>query len=332
MVIENQKDYFKRKEVILSIVIPTLNRRELLEKTLDLLIKQLSDALITIELIVCDNASNDNTETLFNDCGKFANIVKYVRYDNRVDIDASFARSIALCSGKYINLFGDDDLPLPGFIKELTHTILTNDSVDLFYVNRVVGDENLLNTSFVPHPDTPYGIRVMSIDKFINEFTHWPGFVTCLVFSANAWKKSAVENTYFDGYNFLNRIYLGCKDKNACFIASPLVLQRRGIQSWKKFWPQYWLVSMPQLLENLEITSVTTGALATWCKKEVSTKRFLIDCFVAKAYAYPIASSFWRDSRKYQFLPARKIGSLIIQYLVPVFVAKFLYSKTNKMT
>jgi len=320
------------KEVVLSIVIPTLNRRELLEKTLDLLIKQLSDALITIEVIVCDNASNDNTETLFNDDGRFANIVKYVRYNDRVNIDDSFARSIALCAGKYVNLFGDDDLPLPGFIKELTYTISTNKNVDLFYINRVVGDENLFNTSFIPHSNSPFGIRLMSISKFVNEFTHWPGFVTCLVFSANAWERSFGEKTYFDGYNFLSRIYIGCKDKIACFIASPLVLQRRGIQSWKKFWPQYWLVSMPQLLENLEINNVTSGALTTWRQKEVTTKRYLIDRFVAKAYAYPITSLFWKESRKYQVSGIRQIGSLFIQYLVPVFIAKFLYSKTNKMT
>lgn len=322
----------ENKNVVLSIIVPTLNRKHLLDTTVNLLISQLHEALVTTELIVCDNASNDETSKLFCEGGKFNSNVRYVRYDERLSADASFERCIALCSGDFINLFGDDDLPLPGFIKELTHTILNNKNVDLFYINRIVGDENLCATSYVPHSSKPYGIRLMSVSKLIEEFTHWPGFVTCLIFSKACWEVGKIEKRYFDGYNFLNRIYLGCKDKNACFVASPLILHRRGIQSWKKFWPQYWLVSMPQLLENLEINNVTTGALATWQLKEVTTKRYLIDCFVAKAYAYPIRSSFWRNSRKYQVSGIRQIGSLFIQYLVPVFIAKFLYSKTKKMT
>lgn len=321
-----------RNKIILSIIIPTLNRRDLLEITLEYLIEQLGHAAVSVELIVSDNASNDDTKELFMLGGRFEKTVKYVRFDKRVDIDTSFKRSIELANGKFINLFGDDDLPLPGYIQEITKKIKESPEIGLFYVNRIIGNEKLNSASDIPHPNNPHGTRKMPISEFITEFTHWPGFVTCLIFSVEVWKLGMSETCHYDGYNFLSRIYNGSKNKNACFIASPIILQRRGIQSWKKFWPQYWLVSMPKLLANLEANNITSGALAMWQLKEVTTKRFIIDCFVAKAYKYPITSSFWYDTRKYQASVIRKIGSIIIQYMIPSFFAKFLYSKTKKMT
>ena len=318
--------------VILSIVIPTLNRKDLLQITLDHLIEQLDQSKVSIELIVSDNASDDGTYTLFDSGSKYNDVVHYTYFEKRVDIDKSFERSVDLCNGDFIIIFGDDDIPLPGYIHEITKELLNNRDAAFLYVNRIIGDSKLENSSEIPHPNKPFGSQSMSASDFICRFTHWPGFITCLVFSKKSWTRGSIEPNIFPGFNFLNKVYAGSKDCNVCFIASPLVLQRRGIQSWKSNWPQYWLISIPEILINLEKNESTIGALTNWQLKEVTNKKYFIDCFVAKAYNYSNSSSFWELSRQYQKSNLRKLISFFVQYFIPVNIAKFFYSKTGKMT
>ena len=318
-------------DILLSIVVPTLNRRNLLQPTLDALLIQIEHCT-NVELIVSDNASDDGTNLLFeNEKYKYANI-RYTKHQSRVEIDQSFSRSVDLAKGKYVVLFGDDDIAMPGYVSEVLKAILENPNCGFVYVNRIIGDENLQNCNEIPHTTEIFGTHCLPVSDFVKRFTHWPGFVTCLVFSMKVWNKDLKLNYLYPGYNFLYRVYMGSKDLNVCYIACPLVAQRRGIQSWKKFWPQYWLVSMPSLLKKLEYEGVTAGALATWQTYEVSNKRFIIDLFVAKAYAYPISSDFWQMSRNFQSSRFRKISSLLIQYFLPVALAKYIYSKSKKMT
>lgn len=316
----------------LSITIPTLNRKELLEITLKLLIEQASQSLIPIEINVSDNSSDDDTPILFSNGGLFKDHVRYFRFEERVNIEDSFARAISISNGKFILLFGDDDIPLPGLVYEITRLILLHADSGFFYINRIIGDMNLVKTNEIPHFNSPFGYIQMPIGEFIRNFTHWPGFVSCLVFSRDAWDNGASEKNDFEGFNFLNRIYFGSSNKNVTYVASPLVIQRRGIQSWKSKWPQYWLISIPKLLENLEKKGVTTNAVKLWQRDEVTLKRFLIDCLVAKAYNYNYKSDFWNISRAYQYSLSKKIFSFIIQYFVPHLLAKYIYSKSNKMT
>lgn len=316
----------------LSIVVPTFNRKGLLEVTLDSIIAQLDDSQVSFELLVTDNASSDGTSELFEDGAKYHSIARYARYDNRVGIDESFVRAVSETKGRFVLLFGDDDIPLPGFLRELTSCLAANAEIGFFYVNRIIGNQNLEYTTEVPHAKSPFGRMFMPLSDFIRIFTHWPGFVTCLVFSREAWDLGKPYSMGFDGYNFLSRVYHGSANKETCFIASPLVLQRRGIQSWKKHWVTYWLVSMPKMLTSLEACGVTTGALTNWQEREVTNRRFIIDCFVAKAYNYSFRSSFWSDMRKFQVSRFRLTVSYFFQYLLPVAFARFLYSKTDKMT
>ncbi len=320
------------EDVVLSIVIPTVGRKLLLEDTLDSFLLQLEQTKVKLEFIVSDNASDDGTVSLFSEGGKFYNKIKYVRLDKRVNADESFDRAVNIASGKFVLLFGDDDIPLPGFISEITSALAINSNIDIVYVNRIVGDMHLNNTTHIPHPDSPYGMRWIRLSPFIQEFTYWPGFISCFIFSKQSWINGSSFYTGFEGYNQLSRVYNGSIKKEVCYIASPLVIQRVGIHPWKKHWPRYSLVSMPSLLDNLEKKSITTGALEKWQKKEISTRRFFIDCFVAKAYNYPISSNFWKDSRKYQKSRIRLFISYFVQYFIPALLAKFMYSKTKKMT
>lgn len=316
----------------LVIAVPTLNRQVLLARTLEALRVQLPEALVEVQLKVFDNASDDGTESLFQKPDPPFPEIPYHRFADRVGIDESFARTVRQCGGDYILLFGDDDIPLPGFLREVTTALRDGDWPALMYVNRLIGNASLEKTAEVAHPFLPYGRLSLPIGEFIERFTHGPGFVSSLIFSRAAWDEGReLARAEYDGYIFLSRIYWGSRGRKAVYLGAPLLIQRRGVQAWKKEWPRYWLVGMPTLLDDLDRGKVSARSLENWQRNEVSDFRFLVDCVVAKAYGYPLGGAFWKVSRSFQPRRRRWLSHLIEKGL-PSAIAHWAYSLSPKMT
>lgn len=314
---------------LLSVVVPTLNRRSLLETTLNYLCEEVKDHAAEVELIVVDNASEDDT---VNFLGSYKNSSQFrlISFSERVNIDESFRRCVEVSSGQYINIFGDDDIPMGGFIRNALQIIKSNDQMSFIYFNRLIGDEELRQIGDVAHPDRGFDTVSFDSKDFIREFTHHPGFISSLVFSRETWSRG--EMFYRDeyiGYKFLARIYGGSDGRQVVYVGIPGLIQRRGLQSWKKDWPRYWLVSMPSLLKALDDRGYTTGALDQWCKKEVSLKRLVVDCVVAKAYVYESDDPFWTLAGKFQPL-TRRLVMFLIRFLLPSALAKAIYFRRGK--
>lgn len=314
---------------LLSLVVPTLNRRDLLETTLNTLLKDIKGYESDVEFIVVNNASDDNTLQFLNEWSK-GKQVRIASFDNRVNIDESFKRCVDITTGRFINIFGDDDLPIPGFVARTIDLIKNSPNIDIYYFNRLIGDMNLENIGEFAHPKFGVDYKKFPNNEFISNFTHGPGFITSLVFSRTAW--AAGEAFYSDnylGYKFLARVYAGCAGKQCIYIGTPALIQRRGKQAWKKDWPRYWLVNMPKLLNDLDRAGIASGALASWSRNDVTIKRLAVDCLVAKAFDYSRSDIFWTEAA--QFQPTyRRILLKTIRLLLPSSVAKLLYFSGGK--
>src|SRR5215510_12875881 len=96
-----------------TIAIPTYNRSRLLKEAMA---SVLSQDYPDFQVLVLDNASTDETETAvrsFQDAR-----VMYVRNDVNLVCMRYWNRAIELNSSDYVCLLSDDDLMLPGFIRE----------------------------------------------------------------------------------------------------------------------------------------------------------------------------------------------------------------------
>ena len=314
---------------LLSIVIPTLNRRQLLEETINALLIEIKGFESEVEFIVINNASDDDTDVFLTE--KCLNTkVKYLSFTERVNIDDSFLRCITHSNGHFINIFGDDDLPLPGYVSRLINLIKSDSNIGIIYLNRLIGDENLINIGEVAHGSFGLSIQNLSSSDFIEKFTHWPGFISSLIFSRTSWNMGESSyNDLFLGYKFLARIYAGLKDLNCVYVGAPALIQRRGIQAWKSDWPRYWLVNMPRLLVSFDDKGTTKNALSHWNANEVTLKRVLIDCLVAKAFKYKFNDSFWNEATRYQPF-ARGLVIQIVRIIAPPILMSWLYFNLGK--
>jgi len=88
--------------VPVSIIIPTFNRANLVEKA----IKSAINQTFSCEIIVCDHGSTDNTPKLMN---KYRSKVKYIRRENDFGPHFCWLDGVLSSTGDYIHIQYDDD-------------------------------------------------------------------------------------------------------------------------------------------------------------------------------------------------------------------------------
>ena len=100
---------------VLTIAIPTWNRAQFLERTLAQLRGEMATVPPnTIELVVSDNASTDDTPAVVAEFNRIGPPVRYVRNDENIGWGGNFAQCFQLARGQYVLLLGDDDLLVDG--------------------------------------------------------------------------------------------------------------------------------------------------------------------------------------------------------------------------
>ena len=318
-----------RERPLLSIVVPTLNRRPLLERTLTALVREMTGLEDAVELIVVNNASTDDTAA-FLDAWRQSGHGEAHNFAERVVADDSFHRCVSLASGRYINIFGDDDLPMPGFLRTLLALLRAHEPTGFVYMNRLIGDEALLDIAEMAHRFNDTEVELLDIQQLASRYTHSLGCITSLAFHRDCWTRGApMDLERFSGYRFLARLCMGAKGASCVYSGLPLFIQRRGRQSWKAHWPRYWLVSMPGLLKALQDAGVAGAAFDNWRSQDVSLGSVVGDCLVAKAYGYPLGDPFWRDARCFQ-PPPRAWAIRAMQYLLPAAVARVVYFSLSR--
>ena len=155
---------------LLSICIPTYNRAEYLEKSLESLVSQPEFA--QIEVVISDNASTDNTEEVCRSYQKkYPNIV-YFRNEENIH-DRNFPTALMRANGIYRKLYNDNMIYLENSICYLLNLITScmNDRPFLFFLHGRSGPKRIKNAE---------KIEVKTLDELIaftsHHFTWLSGF------------------------------------------------------------------------------------------------------------------------------------------------------------
>jgi abequosyltransferase len=125
--------------ILLSICIPTYNRAKILDNTLNSIFNDIDFDSNSIEVIVSDNFSNDNTYEIVKKYSK----VKYFRHQkNTGAYNCIF--SLTLATGKYLKIINDTTIFTNGSLKFLINKLESNkeNNINLFFF------QNQFNNSF----------------------------------------------------------------------------------------------------------------------------------------------------------------------------------------
>lgn len=110
---------------LLSILVPTYNRDNYLERLLcelSLQIKE-SDTSDIVEVLIADNASSDNTKFIVNSHLSSNSNFSAIRHSSNIGAESNLISLLESASGKFCWFIGDDDLPVAGLIKHVTSQI-----------------------------------------------------------------------------------------------------------------------------------------------------------------------------------------------------------------
>jgi len=137
----------RSKNPVVSVIIPTYNQAELLQKALDSVINQ---TFQDWEVVVIDNHSQDNTKEiveLMNDSR-----IKYVVFSNNGIIAASRNLGISLSNGDFIAFLDSDDLWYPS--KLSTCLAYLKKGADAVCHGMWIRKDGILERKYIP--DQPY--------------------------------------------------------------------------------------------------------------------------------------------------------------------------------
>jgi glycosyltransferase involved in cell wall biosynthesis len=111
---------------LVSVIVPTYNRRALLEETLQSLRAQ---DYGNFEVLVCDDCSTDDTFAFLTKLQKGWTNLKIFRNDKNLNFNGTLARLFSLATGDFIGMQHDHDLYKPEFLSKMVELLLSNPKV-----------------------------------------------------------------------------------------------------------------------------------------------------------------------------------------------------------
>lgn len=225
------------------------------------------------EVCVSDNCSTDNTSEVVREAQeKIA--IKYYKNSTNLGIPRNFLNVVAMATGEFAWLVGDDDLLLPDTLITLSNLLNAHTTVDFFYINSYH-----LNTEFIfsfPQPfDTSHLPQIMisfsnysksGEMRFMNLINpkisfDFLGGMFLAVFRRSKWienmnvldPKAVIDIRTFSHFdNTFPHVKIFSKafaKSQAYFQAEPLSVCLTGAREWA---PMYPFVASVRLVEALD--------------------------------------------------------------------------------
>lgn len=285
-----------KENIELSIIIPTFNRPYYLKKSINSLIDTYSKTSLRKEFIISDSGSDNIHYKKYEELIKNFKFIKWIKSNESLKIEKSIEKCVEISRGKFIHIFGDDDIALSG-LGERVEIVIKRNKNNIIYINRLIGDQELLDVKEIAHSDIiGKGSDEISLRKFIENYRHWPGFIPSLIFRRDCWLRGLKKTIDpLSGYSFLEYLFRGNSKKKVYIIGWPLIIQRRGIQTWKEFWPYYFHISMVDLLKRMDKESITNYALKNMMLYDMRIVNVISDLLVAKSFPNTYKLSFWKQ-------------------------------------
>jgi glycosyltransferase involved in cell wall biosynthesis len=147
------------EEPLLTIAIPTFNCAHLLPDAIASIMRQ---GLDDFEILIVDNASEDNTEEVVR---SFENPhIRYIRNPSNLGSRENGNRCLANSRGRYIKFLCADDVSLDGVLRKQLNVLETRPEVALVTCNHLPTDSNLnIEGIWFVFPGSHPGRRVVNL-------------------------------------------------------------------------------------------------------------------------------------------------------------------------
>lgn len=185
-----------------SIGLPVRNGQRFIRQALDSLLAQ---TFTDFELIICDNASTDDTESICREYAARDPRVRYVRNATNLGPALNYNKTFDLARGQYFRWHAHDDMCTPDYLQKCVELLDRDPSVVLAYPETLIVDENgqpLEEYRFHPATDSSDVAARFSSLVLVNHRAHR----ACEIFGlmrASALRETPLQGSYARGDSVL---------------------------------------------------------------------------------------------------------------------------------
>lgn len=153
----------------LSIIIPIYNSQKYLKNCLDSVLNQINRKQKNIQIILINDASNDNSKKI---CMAYTNKFNFIDFiDNKKNLGVSLSRNkgIKKSNGEYLLFLDSDDQLSFNSISYLLKKITINQNIDYYFIkSRLIGKKNIdHNEVYIKNFENRYFYNcIKNINKF----------------------------------------------------------------------------------------------------------------------------------------------------------------------
>jgi abequosyltransferase len=229
----------------LSICIATLNRAKFLPGTLDSILRQLTDS---VEVVVVDGASTDNTAEVLADYAARDSRLRYQRLAAKGGVDLDYCRAVDLARGDFCWLFSDDDILEPGAI-EAVLTGLAQD-VSLLIVNAQVRDRTLKTVIEERRLERSSDQRFEAthLAELFQAVVGYISFIGCVVIDRKLWQERPKDAYLGSEFIHVGVIFQQPLPRAAMVISHPYIVIRYSNSQWTARSFEIWMFKWPRVL------------------------------------------------------------------------------------
>lgn len=304
---------------LLTIAIPSNNKTELLALAIGSIVSQFSNEN-DCEICISDNSIDNSTERLIREKYLSMHQVSYNRTLDAPSLDENVNKVVQLSKGKYVWIFGDDDLIVEGALDKVINHLI-DFSPDILILNSLSFDESgvVEDSRTVLEKSKNYGPT--DNDIFLTELGGYLTYVGGIVIRRELWIKyfrSEMVGSYFA---HIDAVCTAKVDRTAAYISGPCIQMRLHNQTWTSKHYQIWNILFPKTIWGLSgysefaKSSVTPQILINSLKAMLSSRAY--GRFNIKIYREVILNN----------LDANNITKLIglIVALLPQWILSFVY-------
>ena len=283
---------------LISIVIPSNNRTELLDEAIISIITDpgwSSDC----ELCISDNSQGNDTENLIRAKYSDSSQIIYRRSLDAPSLDENFNMAISMASGEYAWIFGDDDLIVEDFLVELTAYLKSNSPDGVILNSCSFQDQGQVEVSRLALDNLiVYGPT--DNDLFLTDQGGYLTYGGCILIRKKLWEKnwrSQKVGTFFAHTDAVFRAKIG---HTFHYLPRPAIKMRLHMQTWTAKHFEIWNIFFSEVIWELDNYSLQAKKSVIQRYPLKSVKRILasraygrFDFNIFKTILLPTKDSSW---------------------------------------
>jgi glycosyltransferase involved in cell wall biosynthesis len=266
----------KTQHPLLSLCIPSYNRAVWLEYALTIALEQAKEFNGLAEIVVSDNASEDNTLLVIEKLKKdYGDLLCVHRNERNIGLVNNCKKITEIAQGRYCWLIGNDDILKPNALKTAIKCLQENPHIDYFFCNydyfypmKTPEETTWINISRPSISSDQNNYTVEKIRDLVfadfNVFTPIYAFILNRERWLQLMKNQPTDATPFSSLKTYVpwAVYIidYMLDEPGFYIGTPM-LSASNFISWKQHLPYYVLQCLPSLYDKLEENGVPNDVL-----------------------------------------------------------------------